>query len=358
MRDAGAIFKRDMRKFLGSLLMITMIFMFPLFIMVIFGHTMGSTLTHIPVGVTHEEFFQSNPLFTESVSAMQRDVLYAITVFPREVTAKEALKEGRIYAVVLFPDPTGNRSVLLYLDSSQYLVPDVLEKDISTKILKMDPRVSIKAIKVYGDIDYLQYFGVAVIVLAIFMSSLLGGGTSIIQDRELGILEGYFVTPVQRSRIIGGLIASGTVKAFFAGTFILGMSVLLAGVTIRSVDSFLSALFVIFLISLGLTSLVVSFAARFSNLMLYLSTVSFLNLILFMTSGAFYPSEGMPDWLVWVSWVNPETYSLHALRCIILKGQGLGYVMFDIVILSLLTVAAIILGILTFPRELDYYLSW
>jgi len=319
---------------------------------------MGSTLTHLPVGVTQEEFFEGRTaLFTGSVAAMQEDDLYAITVYSQEGAAKEALERGSIYEVVVFPYPTGeNRPVLQYLDSSQYLVPAVLEEDLSAKIRQVEPGVSVKVTKVYGEIDYLQYFGVAVIVLAIFMTSLMGGGTSIIQDRELGILEGYFVTPVKRSRIIAGLIASGTVKAFLAACFILWMGILLAGITIRSLDSLFSALFVIFIISLGLTSLVVSFAPRFSSLMLYFATISFLNLLLFMTSGAFYPSEGMPDWLVWVSWINPETYSLHALRCIILKGQGLGYVTNDLLILSLLTAAAIILGILTFPRELDDYL--
>jgi ABC-2 type transport system permease protein len=359
MRSPGAIFKRDMRKFFGSPLVIIMTFMFPLLILVVFGNTMGGTLTHLPVGVTQENLLDGKTeLFTASLVTMQKDNLYIVTVYSGETSAKQALYQGRVYAVAVFPDSSSPpRPVRLYIDSSQNIIPSVLESGMTETIRKVDPGAQITIEEIYGDIKYLQFFGVAMIVLTIFMTSLLGGGTAIIQDRALGILEGYFVTPIKRSRIILGLIASGTIKAFLAACFILCMAVLLAGVTIWSAESLLFALLLIFLISLGLTSFVVSFAARFSDLATYHSTVAFFNLFLFLTAGAFYPVEGMPNWLVWISWINPENYSLHALQCVILKGQGFVYIANDILILSFFTIAAIIFGILTFPRRLDYYLQ-
>jgi ABC-type multidrug transport system permease subunit len=70
---------------------------------------------------------------------------------------------------------------------------------------------------VYGIIEYFQFFGVGVIVMAIFMTTMMGGAFALIRDREQGIIEGYLVTPVKRSSIILGIIGSGTVRAFSAG---------------------------------------------------------------------------------------------------------------------------------------------
>jgi len=80
---------------------------------------------------------------------------------------------------------------------------------------------------------------------------------------------------------------------------------------------------------------------------------AFFNLILFMTSGAFYPVIGMPDWLRWITVINPEYYAVHALRSIILRGQGIEVIGMDLIALSIFSIAAILLGIFTYRRTLE-----
>ena len=79
-----------------------------------------------------------------------------------------------------------------------------------------------------------------------------------------------------------------------------------AGIVIDSAVNFLLVLLVIFITSIGITSLVVAFASRFCQPAEFASLSAFFNLILFMTSGAFYPILGMPDWLRWITVINPE----------------------------------------------------
>jgi ABC-2 type transport system permease protein len=55
----------------------------------------------------------------------------------------------------------------------------------------------------------------------------------------------------------------------------------------------------------------------------YGQVIAFFNLILFMTSGTFYPVIGMPGWLRWITTINPECYGIHALMSILLRNQGL-----------------------------------
>jgi len=161
------------------------------------------------------------------------------------------------------------------------------------------------------------------------------------------------VTPVKRSSIILGIISSGTVRAFIAGSVIFWIDLLITGITLQSVQDFVLVLVVILIVSVGVTSFVVSFASRFSSQQEYGPVIAFFNLILFMTSGAFYPVIGMPGWLRWLTVINPEYYGIHALRSIILRNQGFTVIGMDLVALLIFSSMMIIIGIVTFRRTLE-----
>ncbi len=361
IRGAIAIFKRDFKKFLSNPFVVIMTLLMPIMYLVIFGNAMGGTISHIPVGVVQEvPPYNETPLFSNAVVALnhitQKDSqkLLDVTVYTDETAAKQDLAKGLIAAVVVFPSEVSNdHAVRLYLDSADSITPAIVESAVRGILAALGANNPVLVSKIYGDIKYIQFFGVGVIVMAIFTSTMFGGGIALIKDREAGIHEGYLVTPVQRTSIIAGIISSGTVRAFFAGTTIFLIDILITGIIIQSVEDLLLVLLVIFIACIGVTSLVVSFASRFSTQQEYASVVAFLNLILFMTSGAFYPVIGMPDWLRWIIAINPEYYAVHALRSIILRGQGLDVIGTDLIALLVFSSAMIILGIATYRRTLE-----
>jgi len=110
---------------------------------------------------------------------------------------------------------------------------------------------------------------------------------------------------------------------------------------------------VILISCIGVTSFVVSLASRFTTQQEYMSLIAFFNMILFLTSGAFYPVIGMPDWLRWITVINPEYYGVHALRSILLRDQGISVIGPDLIALLLFSSAMIILGIVTYRRTLE-----
>ena len=333
----------------------------PIMYLVIFGNAMGGTLSHIPIGVVQEgPPYNETPLFSNAVVALdhitQKDnpKLLDVTVYTDETMAKRDLADGSITAVVIFPSEVSNdHAVRLYVDSADSITPTVVESAVNGILARIGAHNPILVNKIYGDIKYIQFFGVGVIVMAIFTSTMFGGGIALIRDREAGIHEGYLVTPVQRTSIIAGIISSGTVRSFLAGCVIFLVDILSTGIILRSFEDFLLVVLVIFIACVGVTSLVVSFASRFSAQQEYASVVAFLNLILFMTSGAFYPVIGMPGWLRWITVINPEYYGVHALRAIILRGQGLNVIGTDLIALCIFSGAMIILGIVTYRRTLE-----
>jgi ABC-2 type transport system permease protein len=361
IRGAVAIFRRDFKKFLSNPFVVIMTLAMPVMYLIIFGNAMGGTISHIPIAVVQEgPPYNNTPLFTSAVYELnhisQKDYpkLLDVTIYSDEITAKHDLAKGLVTAVVVFPSEVSNdHAIRLYVDSSNSITPALVQSAVNGVLAKLMVHNTVLINKIYGDIKYIQFFGVGVIMMAIFTSTMFGGGIALIKDRENGIHEGYLVTPVQRTSIIAGIISSGTIRAFIAGFTIFLIDILITGIVIQSIEDFFLVMLVIFIACVGVTSLVVSFASRFSAQQEYASVVAFLNLILFMTSGAFYPVIGMPDWLRWITVINPEYYGVDALRGIILRGQGLDVIGSDLLALILFSGAMFILGIVTYRRTLE-----
>ena len=361
VRGGIAIFRRDFKKFLSNPFIIVMTLFMPIMYLLVFGNAVGGALTHIPIAVVQEEpYTDLTPQYIASVAGLGSfaqpgyERTFDITAFSNEEKAKQALRRGEVKGVLVFPSPiTRDNAIREYVDSSDYATPGLIESGVRQVLQQTGSTNPVQVNQIYGDIKYIQFFGVGVIVLAIFTATMFGSGVALIKDRELGIVEGYLVTPVKRSSIIVGMIGSGTIRAFLAGFTIFIVDILVTGILIRNTQDFLLVLLILFITSVGVTSMMVAISSRFHEQQSYSSVAAFFNLIFFLTSGAFYPTLGMPDWLRGITLINPEYYAVDALRSTILRGQGLGVIWPDIIAMVIFSAIAITLGILSFRRTLE-----
>lgn len=361
IRGTVAIFSRDFKKFLSNPFVLLMTLIMPIAYLVVFGNAMGGAITGVPIGLVQEDpYLEETPLFLALSEALAhraepgRAETFQVRVFTSEASARRALARGELAAVVVVPSEVSNtHAVRLYLDSSEFATPALVEGGVRGLLVVPGTRAPLEVYRLYGEVDYFQFFGVGVIVMAIFMSTMMGGVLSLIRDWELGIIEGYLVTPVKRSSIVLGTVGSGTIKGFLSGAVIYTVVLGITGLPVPGPGTTLVVLLVLFMISAGLTSLVFFIAGRLKNQQSFAAVNGFLNLLLFMTSGAFYPTLGMPDWLRAFTVVNPEYYAVHALRALILRGQGLEAIAVDLTAIGLFACACIVLGITTFRRTLE-----
>jgi ABC-2 type transport system permease protein len=77
-----------------------------------------------------------------------------------------------------------------------------------------------------------------------------------------------------------------------------------------------------------------------------------LNTLLFFPSGAIYPIEGFPAWLRGISYIDPFTYAVHALKALLLKNAGLAGIYSDILVLIGFSVTLVCLCVLFFKRQI------
>lgn len=161
-----------------------------------------------------------------------------------------------------------------------------------------------------GGTNYLGWLSTGFLVLML-SSGAIGGGFTLIQDREAGFLRAILVAPVSRASIVLGKILSR-----------IAMSVLLVAALVAIFLPFTPIRLVHPLVSLvalgGLSFAFVSFgillATRLRALESYRLIAGLVTVPLYLTSGIFFPVKTMPAAMRAVAHVNPVTYGVDLFR--------------------------------------------
>ena len=181
-------------------------------------------------------------------------------------------------------------------------------------------------------------------------------GISVIWDREFGFLKEILVAPISGVSIFLGKMFGDSTDAVIQGILIFVLGLLL-GIPLTAV-MFLEMLPIMLLTTFGLVSLGLTIASFIENLESFGAIQSFINLPLFFLSGALFPvngvyAVGLPSWLPLVSNFNPLTYSVDALRTILLgkAWQPVYPFYFDVLVICGFDVFMIIIGTISFNRR-------
>jgi ABC-2 type transport system permease protein len=165
-------------------------------------------------------------------------------------------------------------------------------------------------------ITYQQFIFPGIVGQTLLFTSMFMG-ISVIWDREFGFLKEILVAPISRISVFVGKMLGGSTDAVIQGSFVFVFS-FLVGIRFDP-GSFLVSLPVMLLITFGLVSIGLTLASLMGSLESFGVIQTFVNLPLFFLSGALFPLTYVPQWLRWVSVVDPLTYGVDALRVMVLK---------------------------------------
>jgi ABC-2 type transport system permease protein len=363
MKGALWVCERDIRKFLKQPFVMMSALLAPFLMLVLLGNAFGGTIEYVPVAVTSDSAGAYSLTILETLQAEE-------TIRPVEVPeldmAQHFLKQGRVKAIIYFPSgfdaslQEGEEVFLtLYLDNTDPLSAQavyVYIRDLAQRISNISlfhSKITVDATNYYREVEYIEFMAPGSIIQAIFIASIIGGGISILFDKQRGVIEGYLVTPLKQYEIVVGVLLAGVIKAMFSSLTMLFLAITIAGVRpMTDFTGFLLMLFTIFLTGLGLISMMTAFAVRAPAPEVYQFTAFPINLILYFTSGAIYPIEGFPDWMRNIAIVNPEAYAVHALRLLMYKGANFTAVVGDFAFLAVFTVVMVGIATLVFKRSL------
>jgi ABC-2 type transport system permease protein len=155
------------------------------------------------------------------------------------------------------------------------------------------------------------------------------------------------VAPITRETIFIGKTLGGMTNSMIQ-VFMLLIIGLFIGIE-YSLISVLQIIFVSIILSFLLTALGLGLGSRMHSLEGFQMIVTFVVFPLFFLSGALYPLDNLPDWLLFLTIFDPATYAVDALRNSTLGIASYSFE-FDLLLLFCSTIITSLFGMLSFRK--------
>ena len=370
MHRIWAIIERDLRRFRRSPVLVIVSIIMPLVQLVVLGYAFGGKVRNLQIGVVDQDHGVPAVKLKEMFQAVAANARTFETITYTDMAAALSdLRNGKINGLLNIP-PQFSRKVLAGANPRIALIEDNTDQFSSSALSgvlnsmlpsyssptvapRMTANATLDVVEVYPYVPYIQYLLPGTVVLAIFVSAMIGGGIIFIDDKARGLHEGYLVTPIRKFELIMGFTLSGAAKAIISGLVLITAGSVIAGIP----DPFnlfrLIRMFILVVAtSLALISMMFLLMVRVSDPLVPRAIFGMLNTVLFFPSGAVYPTEAFPAWMKAITVVDPFTYAVHGFKNLVLKNTSLIAIAPDLAFLIGFTVLAMTFATLLFRRTL------
>jgi ABC-2 type transport system permease protein len=348
----------------------------PIIQMLIFGYAATFEIRNVPVAVLDLDHsqesrdlvsrFSSSPYFdvkqqltrrNQIVSTIDRgETMAALQILPGFA---QKLRKGQTAQLQVIVDATNSNTALIALGYMNQIAAGFAQdyqtermQSLAPQLAGRIPRVELVQRPWYNDSLKSRWFFVPGVIgsLTLVLVTTLTA-FAVVREREIGTLEQIMVTPIRPAEFILGktlpffliglldVALIGAVGTFwFQIPFRGGILVLLGG----------TVLFLLCMLGVGLFISTVSATqqqAMVSAFFFIMPAITF--------SGFGFPISTMPQWLQYLTYLDPLRYFLVVLRGTYLKGIGLGILWPQMAAMAGLGLGMLTVSVLRFHKALD-----
>ena len=199
-----------------------------------------------------------------------------------------------------------------------------------------------------GEVSYLQFMTPGVLAQSVMFVAIFYGIT-VVWERDLGLLNKLLSTPAPRSTIVLGKALSAGVRGIFQAVAVIILALLIRVKILFNPLSVLGVFMIIILFGMCFASLSMSLAPLFRTRERMMGIGQAITMPLFFASNAIYPLSLMPGWLKTIAVINPLSYVVDAMRCLLITGD-LSSLPLDILAIATATMVLIVLASLSFRK--------
>ncbi|MGC1452831.1 MAG: ABC transporter permease [Candidatus Sulfotelmatobacter sp.] len=370
MNRMMAIVEREMRKFFRSPALMLASMIFPLVQLIILGNAFGGKIHDARVAIVDQDGGPQALRVREAFDSVRANIRTFVPIYyDSDRQAMEDVRNGKLEGAVIIPPQFSRRvyeenhpRIALVVDNSDNFMSSAVEAELAdlTNSLNqpaISPRIlqqtALDIVELYPYIEYMKYLLPGSLVLAMFVSVMIGGGMLYIDDKARGVHEGYLVTPITKLELVLGLNLAGAIKAVMTGVIIVGIGSMMAGVsTIFNPVTAFGLLIMIVLTSLAFNTMMFLLMVRIEDPLVPRAMFGILNTLLFFPSGSVYPIQAFPPWLRAIAKCDPFTYAVDGFKCLLLKETTLSAVWGDMLFLSIFAAVTLGIAIPLFKRTL------
>ena len=180
-------------------------------------------------------------------------------------------------------------------------------------------------------------------------------GMSVVWDRRLGFMNKVLSTPVARSAIITSKVISASIRSVFQAAIVTVLAYLLGlqlGANFTAFSVF-GVFAMVFLIGFGLSSMFTAITIRTTRMETPQAIFNLVTLPLMFASSAYFPIKLMPNWLQAIASANPISYTIDAVRRLMIFSNGYGPLVVDFAFVGIFTLVVTIICVILSWRYLN-----
>ncbi len=194
--------------------------------------------------------------------------------------------------------------------------------------------------------DYVGHLASGILMLVVGAGAV-GGGFTLIEDRESGFLRALLIAPVSRTSIVLGKLVARMLASVLLVAILVAVLATFTPLQVPGFGASLVALFAIGSVTAIFVALGIAIASRLRRLESFRLLAALVTVPLYLFSGIFYPISTLPLPMRILAHVNPLTYGTDLLRYALLGVSEVPLAL-SLLVLALLTVAATGLAITAF----------
>jgi len=168
--------------------------------------------------------------------------------------------------------------------------------------------------------NYKKFIVPGVLALLITLVGFLMSALNIVKEKEIGTIEQLNVSPIKKYQFILSKLIPFWVIGLAVMTIGFIISFIIYGIYPAGsfwVGYLFAGVYLIALLGFGLLTSIYADTQQQAMFIAY-----FFMLVFILLGGLFSPTENMPDWARYLTYINPVSYLIEVMRMLVLKGSS------------------------------------
>lgn len=339
-----AISKKEIKQLMRDVRMLGVIFLFPIFLLIVFGYAINFDVRHVKIAVYDLDKSTLSKSYVQSL--ISSEYFDLVGYIENDNQIKRILNENLAQCVIVIPesfsrDINSNRNAKI-----QYLIDgvqgntatlimnyvNIATADLSRKItaeflgrmgaklfipIQLEPRFWFNP-----ELNSTRFLLPGLIGMILILVAVVTISLSIVREKEKGTIEQLNVSSLSVIELLLGKIIPYIIIAFINAGIVLLTGYLFFDIVVKGSFLWLMICTLIFLTaSLGM-GIIVSVVADSLQVAFQIGTLISL-LPSLLLSGFIFPIESMPVVIQIITNITPTKFYIACLRAILLKGAGI-----------------------------------
>ncbi len=164
--------------------------------------------------------------------------------------------------------------------------------------------------------NYMDFMVPGILIMTVLFGSSWSG-VSLLREISAGTVDKMLVSPVSRVAIVLSRVLHSAVQVIAQALVILVVAWVMGSTISMNPVHVLMGMLVIFLLGVGFAALSNGFAITLQREEPLVMIGNLMTLPLMFFSSALVPKHFMPDWIQFISLINPITYAVEAVRAVL-----------------------------------------